>query len=310
MSTRQLPVPTRDVDQANRDMVEHGYALIADALGPSQIKQMTERFSEQAVAEARVRGDQLSINDERLFVSIHGLLNKGKIWQDFLDPVSTVHKVVGQTLRHSVDETVARRFNFEQTFILSTLTGLFKRKEHDPVPGQGPKGHQSLIFHTDQAQVPGHLDFPLVVNTFTALTDYTEANGATMVVPGTHTMAPPPWDRFSGDAAIPIEMPAGTALLVEGRTWHAAGVNTNGKLRASITALYCTPWVQQTWNAATNLRQDVVDELTDAQLKLCGFDTLFQSEYGAFSGPNIIEPTLGRTNVTVKAKAIGELHLT
>jgi ectoine hydroxylase-related dioxygenase (phytanoyl-CoA dioxygenase family) len=104
-------------------------------------------------------------------------------------------------------------------------------------------------------------------------------------------------------------MPAGTALLVEGRTWHAAGMNTNGQLRASITAMYCTPWVQQTWNAPMNLRQDVVDALSDAQLKLCGFDTLFQSEYGAFSGPNIIEPTLGRTNVTVKAQAIGELHL-
>jgi hypothetical protein len=59
-----------------------------------------------------------------------------------------------------------------------------------------------------------------------------------------------------------------------------------------------------------NLRQEVVDDLSDAQLKVCGFDTLFQSDYGAFAGPNIIEPTLGRTNVTVKAKAIGELHLT
>lgn len=310
MPVRQLPEPTRDVHRANRDMGEHGYALIADVVTRPQIETMTKRFAEQAVAEAALRGEHLSIDDERLFVSIHGLLNKGRIWRDLLDPDSVLHQVVGHALRPSVNEKVAEQFNLEQAFILSTLAGLFKRKEHDPVPGDGPKGHQSLMFHIDQAQVPGHLEFPLVVNTFTALTDFTAGNGATMVVPGTHTLVPPAWDQFSGEAAVPIEMPAGTTLVVEGRTWHAAGVNTNGDLRASVNAMYCTPWVQQTWNAPMNLRQDVVDALSDAELKLCGFDTLFQSEYGAFSGPNIIEPTLGRTNVTVKTPAIGELHLT
>ena len=42
---------------------------------------------------------------------------------------------------------------------------------------------------------------------------------------------------------------------------------------------------------------------------MCGFDTMFQSEYGSFAGPGIIEPTLGRNNLTVKQPGLGELHL-
>ena len=106
-----------------------------------------------------------------------------------------------------------------------------------------------------------------------------------------------------------IEAPAGTAILVDGRTWHTAGVNTNGELRVSLAAYCTTPWMRQRWPMSMNLRQDVVDQLNEGQLLMCGFDTMFQSEYGSFAGPGIIEPTLGRSNVTVKQNGIGSCTL-
>src|SRR5262249_28514497 len=160
--------------------------------------------------------------------------------------------------------------------------------------------HLNPLFHIDQGMVPTWTEYPLVVNCFYCLTEYTRENGGTLVVPGTHLRPTPDWDTYSGEDAIAIECPAGTALLVDARCWHAAGVNSNGALRVSRGA-YCTSaWVRQRWPMSMNLRQDVVDQLTEGQLLMCGFDTMFQSEYGSFAGPGIIEPTLGRNNVTVK----------
>ena len=103
------------------------------------------------------------------------------------------------------------------------------------------------------------------------------------MVPGSHLLAPPDWTSYSNDEAIAIEAPAGTALVVDGRLWHAAGINVNGELRIHIDCYYSAPWIRQRWPMSMNLRQDFVDRLTDAQLRLCGFDTMYQSEYGAYS---------------------------
>ena len=92
------------------------------------------------------------------------------------------------------------------------------------------------------------------------------SNGATLVIPGTHLKAPPAWGQYPSDGAIPVEAPAGTAILVDGRTWHAAGINTNGELRASVTAYCAAPWIRQRWPMSMNMRDDVVEQLSRGQL--------------------------------------------
>ncbi len=309
MTTKAPVAPTMDLEQAENDLRVHGYALIANQLNRGQIDALLERIGEQAIAEARLRKQKLSLDEEYLRIDIGGLLNKGRIFQIFLDTGSTLHGLVDRALAPCVSPVIAREHGLEQRFILSSINATFKRRERMPEAGHEKEGHYALLFHIDQAYMPMHTPMPVAINCFHCLTDYTYENGATMVIPGTHEIPPPDWGSFSGEGAIPVEAPAGTCIIVDGRLWHAGGVNTNGKLRANVTTYYGAPWFRQTWPMPLNLRQEVVDELSDAQLKLCGFDTMFQSEYGAFAGPNIIEPVLGRSNVSVKVPAIGELHL-
>jgi ectoine hydroxylase-related dioxygenase (phytanoyl-CoA dioxygenase family) len=308
MGTKAPVQPTTDIDRAERDLLDHGYALVADDLNAAEMEAMRKRFGDQAIAEAKLRGETLTLNEEFLRIDLGGLLNKGKVWQKLLKMDSAVHQVVDRAMRPTVAADIAEHNGLKQRFILSSLDGTFKRREKMPDKGHEKEGHYALMFHTDQAWMPIHTDFPMAINCFHCLTDYTYENGATVVVPGTHTKAPPPWGEFSGEGAIPVEVPAGTCILVDGRLWHAGGVNTNGELRASCTTYYAPPWFRQRWPMALNLRQEVIDDLSEEQLILCGFDTMFQSEYGAFVGPNIIEPLLGRTNISFKPQAIGELH--
>jgi hypothetical protein len=310
MALQQLPTPTRDIDQARRDMAEHGYVLIADALNPRQVEAMRDRLVEQALAEGPLRGEQRSLDDKQLRYDVGGLLNKGKIFLELLDPTSLLHQLVGDTLRPSLEPISAALWNLEQGFLLSSVDGVVKRLEVATSGDKTRQAHLNPVFHVDAAMVPGWLDYPVAVNSFYFLTEYTRDNGGTLVVPGSHLRrALPDRTTYSNDGAIAIEAPAGTALVVDGRLWHAAGINVNGELRIHIDCYYSAPWIRQRWLMPMNLRQDVVDLMTDAQLRLCGFDTMYQSEYGAFGGLGIIEPTLGRNNVTVQQQGIGELHL-
>ena len=57
-----------------------------------------------------------------------------------------------------------------------------------------------------------------------AVSDFTAANGATLVIPGSHK-----WDdeRMQQEEAVSAEMSAGDALFFIGSTYHGGGKNTS-----------------------------------------------------------------------------------
>lgn len=76
-----------------------------------------------------------------------------------------------------------------------------------PFVGMGPQGPE------------------VTVNFLIAFTDFTEENGATRVIPGSHK-----WENFEDrgtpEASIPVEMNAGDAFFYTGKVVHGGGANT------------------------------------------------------------------------------------
>ena len=135
----------------------------------------------------------------------------------------------------------------------------------------GP-GEPAQLIHRDQwafdfFPFPG--GFEVECHVMWALTDFTEENGATRVIPGSNR-----WEdklRPADDETVPSEMPAGSLLFYLGSLYHGGGANRSDEVRAGINVGYTLAWLRQEENQYLACPLDVARELPDDLLKLMGY---------------------------------------
>lgn len=110
---------------------------------------------------------------------------------------------------------------------------------------RGP-GAPAQMLHRDDGiwpHMPRPLPFPLEFATMVALGEFTEALGATRIVPGSHK-----WDPARQPAAQEIavaELEPGSAALYLGSTLHAGGANSSAdRWRRGMHLSYCLGWLR------------------------------------------------------------------
>ncbi|MEM8924580.1 MAG: phytanoyl-CoA dioxygenase family protein [Actinomycetota bacterium] len=115
------------------------------------------------------------------------------------------------------------------------------------------------------------VDFGLEVelNGMWAITDFTEANGATRVVPGSHRLAhdarPDPTD------AVPAEMTKGSLLLYTGRLFHGGGPNRTDEWRRGLSLQHAVGWLTQSTNQFLECPPSEVADWSDDLLRFIGY---------------------------------------
>jgi ectoine hydroxylase-related dioxygenase (phytanoyl-CoA dioxygenase family) len=112
-------------------------------------------------------------------------------------------------------------------------------------------------------------DYDVQCNTIWALTDFTEANGATRLMPGSQHL--PDSFEHTVDETVPAEMTAGSCLLYTGKVYHGGGANTSDETRAGLNITYNVGWLRQEENQYLSVPAEVAAELPDDLLRLMGY---------------------------------------
>jgi len=135
----------------------------------------------------------------------------------------------------------------------------------------GP-GQEAQPVHRDQWAFD-FFSFPagyeVQCNTIWALTDFTEANGATRVIPGSNHFA----DKlsFTYDDTEPAEMAAGSVLIYTGSLYHGGGANRTDEVRYGANITYNLSWLRQEENQYLSVPIEVARELPEPLQRLLGY---------------------------------------
>ncbi|MFD0849728.1 phytanoyl-CoA dioxygenase family protein [Sphingosinicella xenopeptidilytica] len=117
---------------------------------------------------------------------------------------------------------------------------------------------------------PFPLDYNVQLNMIWAMTDFTDVNGATRIVPGTHKFHADP-DHYGEADMVCAEMPRGSALFYTGKVLHAAGCNRSDQHRQGINITYSVGWVCQEENQYLSTPLEVARTLPDDLLRVMGY---------------------------------------
>jgi hypothetical protein len=136
-------------------------------------------------------------------------------------------------------------------------------------------------------------------NTIWALTDFTEENGATRVVPGSNQLEDKL--RFSLEDSVPAEMSRGSVLLYTGAVYHGGGANQTDAVRQGINITYNLSWLRQEENQYLSVPIEIARELPDDLLRLMGYQRgAYALGYvGDLQDPiEVVRPELARRGFT------------
>ncbi len=132
-------------------------------------------------------------------------------------------------------------------------------------------GETAQPIHADDQLMPlAKPHVPTVCNSMWALTDFTEANGATRLVPGSHRADCSP-DFGAAYETIPAEMDRGSVLLWHGSLWHGGGANTSESDRVGIAMNYCAGWVRQQENQQLGIPVEIARTFSPRLRELVGY---------------------------------------
>ncbi|PPQ34623.1 phytanoyl-CoA dioxygenase family protein [Rhodopila globiformis] len=257
----KLPSLTRDADQALQDVAEFGIARIEGVLAGATLARVRDALY-RAAASDRERGWNnrfiMDNPEDRTNQRVWCLLSRDPVFSDLAE-----HPVALQAVRALLGWPVTL------SNISANITG----------PGGG-----EMMLHADQGFAPQPWGGIQGVNIAWAIDDFTEENGATRIVPGSHRQNRAPLAE-DDQHTVALEAPAGSVIVMEGRVWHRTGFNrTENRHRAGIFAFYTLPIYMPQENWFLSLDPAIRHYASETLLQLLGFKA---ARFGRFYGASL-----------------------
>jgi ectoine hydroxylase-related dioxygenase (phytanoyl-CoA dioxygenase family) len=215
----QPAVDAAVVDAAMASIESQGFVVFERLLPPETVEAIRADVTPRLPREARGRNNFEGFATQR----IYGLLE-----QSFVCDPLVEHPLILALL----DRVLEPNYLLSQLQVINILPG---------------EARQPL--HYDDAFYPWPRPRPpLGAATIWAIDEFTETNGATVVLPGSHRWGPEAPGAEHEAGLRSVVMPAGSVIFFVGTLWHAGGANRSAAPRMCASAQYCAPWCRQQEN--------------------------------------------------------------
>jgi ectoine hydroxylase-related dioxygenase (phytanoyl-CoA dioxygenase family) len=243
---------------------EDGYAVVENAIEPELVEEL--RAALDHMEREQGRGYSKTEFEGKKTLRFYNLLAH--------DPVFQRIPIHPNTL--PIAEGV-----LDPGLLLSSLSGITI----------GP-GETAQALHGDSQLIPlPRPHVPIMLNCMWCLVEFTEANGATRVVPGSHKLDYSPEYGKEYETAC-AEAPAGSVIFFDGQLWHGGGANTTNERRYGIACYYCAGWIRAQENQQLGIPREIAKTFPRRLQELCGY-SIYKGMYGHIENADPIE-LLGR----------------
>jgi ectoine hydroxylase-related dioxygenase (phytanoyl-CoA dioxygenase family) len=220
---------------------ENGYLPMENLLSEEQVDRLRARFDELVAEEGEDAGKE--VHQEAGTHRLSNLIDKDELFE-----ICISHPKVLAAMHHVLGDE----------FKLSSLNG------RASLPGQGLQG-----LHADWKGGVEKGDY-YVCNSIWLLSDFTEENGATRVVPGSHNSGQHPRDVLDEPTAehpdqVLLTAKRGTVVIFNSHTWHGGTLNQTDQLRYGLHAYYTRRDQKQQLDQKAFLSSATLNRLSEAQ---------------------------------------------
>ena len=241
---RPVTDPGPDLESHLQRIAEDGYTILPDAIEPGLLDEIDD-------ALVKLEHDLGIVPADNLFEGLHttrvyNLLIHGPTFQKV-----PVHPNVLPVVEGVLDPGL----------LISSLSSI----------AIGPGEHAQPIHADDQLIPLTRPHVPIICNTMWAITDFTEENGATRLIPGSHKRDEPPNPLEPYDDTVAAVMPKGSVLVWVGSLWHGGGANKTDQRRVGIAMNYCAGYIRQQENQQLGLSPEKVQQFEPRLRQLVGY---------------------------------------
>jgi ectoine hydroxylase-related dioxygenase (phytanoyl-CoA dioxygenase family) len=248
-----------DADAHAGEIRQQGFTVIRDFMTPDSLAAFRAALAPFLGAH-RGRNDFEGFATERVYT----LVARGKVFEDLAcDPRLMA---------------LLSRF-LEGNFLLSATHAI------NLTPGETA---QSI--HTDDGFYRQPRSSPAVgYSVIGAIDAFTQANGATEVIPGSHLWGEDEIARRRDEPGglekylVAMEVPAGAAFVFPGKLLHRGGANATNRPRLAFTNQYCAGWARPQENFFLSVPKEVVRAMSPRAQALLGYE-LWPSFMGMVTG--------------------------
>ena len=238
----RLGPDSSDADVA-ASLDEHGYALIEGLLDPADVAARRAGLDDLFAATPTGRNFFEGFHTQR----IYAVYAKTRAFDDL---------AVHPRLLAALDHALGPHYQFSAPVALRI----------------GP-GEKAQVLHRDEDVYPIPRPHPpVVVNSMWALCDFTEENGATRLIPGSHRWPEDRRPAEDGSETIGAAMPAGSVLIYLGGLWHGGGANTTDRPRPGLILEYVVSWLRPQETQLVAVPPEVASRLPERLQELLGYN--------------------------------------